>query len=153
MNNVYFGIEKFFSCKYNGNLIVNDWFVRKLLPILNGFTFDHIIYEYEEIFDVTNETEYYEIIYDDVVRYFKKIKINTFIISNYSVKNLYLSVDLLIYKNFNFFYIIDCGDYLSINNIILSDKILKSVKEKKCKILLNTSYEPYSNREMILLII
>jgi nucleoside-diphosphate-sugar epimerase len=148
-NKVIFGIENYCTCKYHGEETDSEnlqWFLKiDKIPIKNGFTFDNIIFDFEEIFDVENEKKYFEINYDDKTRYFRKLRISSFIINKYSLTDNFKSVDDLIKSRGRFFFMIDCGDFPNIKNIILSEKIINLVNDNKCIITLNTSYEPFSN--------
>jgi len=108
-----------------------------------------MIYNSEEILNVENEKKYFEVTYDDKIRYFKKLKLHFFLLNQYSLGPHFKSVDDLIKSKDRFFFMIDCGDYPSIKNIILSEKILSLINDNKCIVLLNTSYEPNSIEETV----
>ena len=153
MNNnessIIFGVENYCTCKYYGEIddVENhQWFLKfdKIL-IKNGFSFDHNLYDFEEIFNVEPDEKYYEVIYNNTIRYFKKLFIRPWFISDkYSLNKHFECVDDLIKSEKSFFFIIDCGDFDNIKNISLSEKIIRLTTYNKCIIVLNTSYEPFS---------
>lgn len=148
-NEIFIGVENYFRCKFYGDiddLEGHQWFVNDKIPLKNGHNLDYILFDYEEIFEFTGkENRFFEISCKDKIRYFRKLNINTFLINKYSTYHYYKSVDELVKLNENFLFLIDAGDYESIPNIILSENILKLVKNNFCKIVLNTSYEPFSD--------
>jgi len=141
--NIIFGIENYCTCKYHGENNIGTWFINlDKTPINNGFLIDRTIYDSEEIFDIEKEKEYFEVYYDDNIRYFKNLNMRTTFINHRSLYKNFKSVDDLIKSNDSFYFMIDCGDFPSIKNIIISEKILNLVNNNKCIIILNTSYEP-----------
>ena len=134
------GIEKYFKCKYHGDkngTDSNHWFSNNdAIPLKNGFSFDHIIHDFEELFEFTGkEKKFFEVSYDNKKRFFKKLNsVDTFIINKHSTYTYYKSVDELVSLNKKFLFLIDAGDYASIPKIILTEKILNLVKNNFCKI-------------------
>lgn len=156
MNEFVFGIENYCKVKFIGN--DNDpkkyyWFSNiERVMLKNGFGIEGIINDYghgsvKEIFDINGVNNYFSLEYDGKIRYFKNLNLSTYIINKHELSKYFRPVDELISENKKFLFIIDSGDYMSINKIHLSDKILKLAKDRKCKIVLNTSYEPYSQEQ------
>jgi|688.fasta_scaffold89862_3 hypothetical protein len=151
MNTFIIGVENYCKVKFIGddnNHRKYYWFsnIEKIM-LKNGFGLDEIITTSQEVFDVTNLNNYFKLEYEGNVRYFTELMLDTFMINKYDLNKFFISVDELIKNNNNFIFLIDAGDYVSIDRIFLSEKILKCVNDGKCKIVLNTSYEPYSQEQ------
>lgn len=152
MENFYFGVENQCKVIFHGTDEDNErfeWFANydKIL-LKNGFGVDSIIEESEEIYNVENEPKYFELIYEGKSRYFKKLRLSSYMMNKFSLAKLFAPVSELIRDNKKFFFLIDSGDYLKLREINLSPTILTAVRDGLCKIVLNTSYEPYSTEQM-----
>jgi hypothetical protein len=151
MKSFIFGVENFCTVNFIGdehNENRYKWFSNNVkVWLMNGFSIDKIIHNEEEIFDITNQTNYFELDFNGNKRYFKNLDISTYIINKYSLSSYFRTVDELVTNNMKFLFIIDAGDYVSINDIHLSQKILDLKNSGMCKIVLNTSYEPYSQEQ------
>lgn len=151
MSEFIFGVENYCKVKFIGdddNPKRYYWFsnVEKIM-LKNGFDLDSIISNAIEVDNVEGLNNYFIIEYKDNIRYFEDLQLSTFIINKRELNNYFQPVDELIEKKLNFLFLIDSGDYVSIDRIFLSDKIINCVKQGLCKIVLNTSYEPYSQEQ------
>ena len=152
MENFYFGVENLCEIKFHSTEEDNErfeWFADYDKVLLkNGFGIDEIIVESKEIYNTTDIPKYFELIYENKSRYFTKLRLSTYMMNKFSLGKHFQPVSELIRDNKNFFFLIDCGDYLKLSDIVLSDVVLNSVRNGMCKIVLNTSYEPYSIEQM-----
>lgn len=147
MDNFVFGVENYCEIKYHGpetDDMNYQWFSNKTIALKNGFELDEILNEKVELFDVENLEKYYEIIYNGESRYFSHLQVSTYSFNKFSLFSFFQPIDKLIEEGRNFLYVMDCGDYVSIDRIKLSPKIIEQINLGKCKIAMNTSYEPYS---------
>ena len=152
MENFYFGVENLCEVKFHGSEEDNErfeWFANcDKVFLKNGFGIDEIIVDSKEIFDTTDVPKYFEIIYKEKSRYFTTLRLGAYMMNKFSLGKHFQPVSDLIKDNKNFFFLIDSGDYVKLNEIVLSDVILKAIRDGLCKIVLNTSYEPYSNEQI-----
>jgi hypothetical protein len=152
MENFYFGVENLCEIKFHSTEEDNErfeWFADYDKVLLkNGFGIDEIIVESKEIYNTTDIPKYFELIYENKSRYFTKLRLSTYMMNKFSLGKHFQPVSELIRDNKNFFFLIDCGDYLKLKDIVLSETILKAIKDGICKVVLNTSYEPYSNEQI-----
>jgi hypothetical protein len=151
MGSFIFGVENYCNIKFIGDKDSPkryQWFsnVNKIM-LKNGFGLDHIILNSKEVTNINNLNNYFELEYNGVKRYYEELNISTFIINKYELSPFFQPVDELIEKNDNFLFMIDSGDYMSIDKIFLSEKILNCINTNLCKVVLNTSYEPYSQEQ------
>ena len=152
MENFYFGVENLCEIKFHSTEEDNErfeWFADYDKVLLkNGFGIDEIIVESKEIYNTTDIPKYFELIYENKSRYFTKLRLSTYMMNKFSLGKHFQPVSELIRDNKNFFFLIDSGDYIKLNDIVLSDVILKAIRDGICKVVLNTSYEPYSNEQI-----
>lgn len=147
MDNFVFGIENYCEIKYYGpdtDDMNYHWFSNKTIALKNGFGVEAILHNYTEVFDISNEPKYYEVIYRNNSRYFTQLEVSSYSFNKFSLFSFFRPITELINEDKNFLFLIDCGDYPTIDNIVLSGKVLELLRKGKCKITLNTSYEPYS---------
>ena len=155
-----FGIENWCSVKYYGP---DDhegryhWFADNTrVPLKNGFPVDSIIEKWtdengkqfsQEIFDTTNEPIYYELEYKGVKRYFKNLLLSTYFFNKRSLTEYFVDLHKLAEEGRNVLFLIDCGDYNKLESVNISKEVYDLIKNGRCKIILNTSYEPYSTEK------
>jgi hypothetical protein len=155
-----FGIENWCSVKYYGP---DDhegryhWFANNdRIPLKNGFPVDSIIEKFtdgsgkqysEEIFDTANEPVYYELEYEGNKRYFKNLLLSTYFFNKRSLTKYFVNMTQLIEEGRDILFLIDCGDYNKLESVNISRRVFDLIKSGKCKIILNTSYEPYSTEK------
>jgi hypothetical protein len=147
MDNFVFGIENYCEIKYIGpddHAWNYNWFSNKTIPLKNGFGLYDVLNSYQEIPSPDGYDIYYEVTYNGETKFFSQMDARGYSFNKYSLMPFFRPVSELIQEDKNFIFIIDCGDYVTIDRIELSDLILDLVKRGKCKIGLNTSYEPYS---------
>jgi len=143
-----FGIENYCKVKFIGdedNQKKFSWFVNlDKVMLKNGFDLDYIIHNEVEVQYEDGINNYFEIEYKGVKRYFKELDLSTYIINKGSLYDLFQPLDYLVQNKIKFLYLIDAGDYVSLDSIFISDNVLNLAKSGVCKIVLNMSYEPYS---------
>ena len=142
-----FGIENYCEIKYHGpddHEWNYNWFSNKTVALKNGFDLDGIFQEKTEIFDPENHDIYYEVIYRGKSRYFSHINVGSYLFNKFSLFPYFRPINDLIDEDKNFLFVIDCGDYPTLDNVVLSGKVLEQIRKNRAKVILNTSYEPYS---------
>ena len=149
--NVLFGTDYFYKIKiYKNNKLLEESDKYFVWP--NGFSLDNTLQKHNII--KINESElnqyekYSEILINNKHSFYSsnffKPSIGNFI--RYDLPELYKSTSELIDSNSNFYYLInDCLDFFNFHKECnLPKNIIQYIKLNKCKILLNTAYEPYS---------
>ena len=85
MENFYFGIEDYCQIVFHGTEEDDErfeWFANnKRVLLKNGFGLESIIEENEEIFNIENEPKYFELIYREKSRYFRKLRLSSYMMN------------------------------------------------------------------------
>jgi len=143
-----FGIESYCYVKYVGpenSDLQYHWFANHNVPLKNGNNLSQIIGQGKRIHDVVGVESYYELLYGTSTYYFDdKLNVNAYHFNKNSLSEHFQDIDTF---NNQYLFLIDAGDYGNMSQIRLTDKILKDVRDGRCIILFNTSYEPYSNEK------
>lgn len=143
-----FGIESYFFIKYVGpkdSELQYHWFANHEVPLKNGNNLSNIIGQGKRIHNIEELESYYEMTYGSFTYYFDdNLNIHTYHFNKNSLSEHFKSIDSISQQ---YLFLIDAGDYGNMSQIRLSDRILKDIRDGRCIILFNTSYEPYSNEK------
>lgn len=145
------GIENYCYIKFIGkedNEIKHYWYVNTMIALKNGYPLTETIITNEKLNSIEGVEEYFEIDINGEKTFYKDINISGSFFDKKSLYKYYMPVDTLIKENKNFLFLIDAGDYSKLKDLIISEKIIDQIRKDKCKIVLNTSYEPYSNEKL-----